>query len=291
LQEDFMADKFDVIVATSAFGMGVDKPNVRFVFHYDAPHSLDAYYQEIGRAGRDGERAEAILFYRPEDLRIHKFFAGGSRIGEDQVQRFVQAFEETDQPLDEKAIKEATGLSKVKIARLLSRLSEMGAVECSDDGALLQEDKAEDAAEIVREAAGEEARLHEAELGRIERMRAYAELLTCRREYLLSYFGERSPSRCDFCDNCERTAIHAPESDSGESAASKPPLRQPARRDADIEEEAAFPEHTRVFHAEWGLGVVQSIAGDGITILFDTAGEKTLSLRVIRERDLLERAG
>ena len=285
LQDDFMADKFDVIVATSAFGMGVDKPNVRFVFHYDAPHSIDAWYQEIGRAGRDGERAEALLFYRPEDLRIHKFFAGGSRIAEDQVQRFVEAFEDAAGPLDEQAIKDATGLSKTKIVRLLSRLTEMGAVECTDAGAMLPEDKASEAAAIIQEAAGEEERLHQAELERIERMRAWAELLTCRREYVLSYFGEKASPRCEFCDNCERTATPQVERETPES----PPLRKPLRRE---EKEAApeFPPHTRVFHAEWGLGVVESIAGDGITILFDTAGEKTLSLRVVCDRHLLEKA-
>jgi len=285
LQDDFMADKFDVIVATSAFGMGVDKPNVRFVFHYDAPHSIDAWYQEIGRAGRDGERAEALLFYRPEDLRIHKFFAGGSRIAEDQVQRFVEAFEDAAGPLDEQAIKDATGLSKTKIVRLLSRLTEMGAVECTDEGARLPEDKASEAAVIIQEAAGEEERLHQAELERIERMRAWAELLTCRREYVLSYFGEKASPRCEFCDNCERTAMPQMEREAPES----PPLRKPLRRE---EKEAApeFPPHTRVFHAEWGLGVVESIAGDGITILFDTAGEKTLSLRVVCDRHLLEKA-
>ncbi len=281
LQDDFMAGKFDVIVATSAFGMGVDKPNVRFVFHYEAPHSIDAYYQEIGRAGRDGERADAILFYRPEDLRIHKFFAGGSRIAGDQVQRFVEAFEDAAGPLDEQAIKDATGLSKAKIVRLLSRLSEMGAVECTDEGATLPEDKAHEAAAIIEEAAGEEERLHQAELGRIERMRAYAELLSCRREYLLSYFGEKTSPRCEFCDNCERTAAPKAEQEA-------PPLRKPIRREKEAAPE--FPPHSRVFHAEWGLGVVESIAGDGITILFDTAGEKTLSLHVVRERHLLEKA-
>ncbi len=64
-----MSDAVDVIVATTAFGMGVDKLNVRFVYHLDVSESVDAYYQEIGRAGRDGEPAEAILFYRPEDLK------------------------------------------------------------------------------------------------------------------------------------------------------------------------------------------------------------------------------
>ncbi|HEX2178273.1 MAG TPA: ATP-dependent DNA helicase RecQ, partial [Actinomycetota bacterium] len=73
----FLEDELEVVVATTAFGMGIDKPNVRFVYHHDVADSLDSYYQEIGRAGRDGEPADATLFYRAEDLGLRRFFAGG----------------------------------------------------------------------------------------------------------------------------------------------------------------------------------------------------------------------
>ncbi|HVW85083.1 MAG TPA: helicase-related protein, partial [Bryobacteraceae bacterium] len=257
-QDEFMADKYDVIVATSAFGMGVDKPNVRFVFHFDVPHSIDAYYQEIGRAGRDGERADAILFYRPEDLGIHKFFAGGSRIDEDNVKGFIEALEQTDDPEE---IREATGLSKAKIARLLARARESGSIE---------------------DLAAEEARLHEAELDRIEHIRAYAELLDCRREYLLRWFGEEPEfPRCEFCDNCERTAIQP-------APPPQPALRQPLHSEAP--EPDPYPARTRVVHGELGRGVVKSAEGDKVIVLFDDAGEKTLSLRFVTEHNLLQKA-
>ena len=74
IHEQFLADDLDVVVATTAFGMGIDKPNVRFVVHADIPESLDAYYQEIGRGGRDGDKARAVLHYRSEDLGLRKFF-------------------------------------------------------------------------------------------------------------------------------------------------------------------------------------------------------------------------
>ena len=73
IQERFMSGEAEVMVATNAFGMGVDKPDIRFVYHYDASDSLDSYYQEIGRAGRDGDKAEAVLFYRARGYRIAKF--------------------------------------------------------------------------------------------------------------------------------------------------------------------------------------------------------------------------
>src|SRR3954462_1268996 len=78
VHRDFLDDKLDVVVATTAFGMGIDKPNVRFVVHADVPESLDAYYQEIGRAGRDGAPAATVLFYRAEDLGLRAFFTSVS---------------------------------------------------------------------------------------------------------------------------------------------------------------------------------------------------------------------
>ncbi|MCX5780064.1 MAG: DNA helicase RecQ [Firmicutes bacterium] len=85
-QEDFLYDEIQVIVATNAFGLGIDKSNVRYVIHHNMPRHLEAYYQEAGRAGRDGEAADCILFYAPGDIQTQKYFIEHSELNEERKQ-------------------------------------------------------------------------------------------------------------------------------------------------------------------------------------------------------------
>jgi ATP-dependent DNA helicase RecQ len=268
VHESFVADELDVVVATTAFGMGIDKPNVRFVFHHAISESLDAYYQEIGRAGRDGEPADAVLFFRIEDLGLRKFFNGGGELGADQLLGVAVAVAREDGPVEPTALAETTGLSQTRLTAAVSRLEEAGAVEVLPGGAVVATGAVHpiDAAE---EAARNEEARSKIERSRVEMVRSYAESRSCRREFLLNYFGEQVGGACGTCDNCRR-------------------LGADGERTAEAERAVPFAADTRVQHRLWGSGLLVRADGDAITVLFDDVGYKTMSLRLLLDEDLIE---
>jgi ATP-dependent DNA helicase RecQ len=263
VQEAFMDDEVDVVVATTAFGMGVDKPNVRWVFHAEPADSLDAYYQEVGRAGRDREPAVARLFYRAEDVGLRRFFAGTGQIGLDELEQVVDAVEAAGGPVDPRALLEATELSQSKLTTALSRLEDAGAVEVLADGEVAPAEQAPPREEAVTAAAEAEEQRRTFDRSRVEMMRAYAEADGCRRALVLSYFGEPFDPPCGNCDNCDH------------GRAAEAPSAEP------------FAVGARVVHDRFGAGVLQRYDGDSLVVLFDDVGYKSLALGPVTERRLL----
>ncbi len=205
IQERFMSGQAQVMVATNAFGMGVDKPDIRFVYHYDPADSLDSYYQEIGRAGRDGEKAEAVLFYRREDIGAQSFKTAEGRIEAAVLEQVAQRIAENESPVDPKVLAEEVGLSPRKLVSALQRLEDAGAAEVLETGEV-QTVASADPAAAAEWAAGEQEKRREARRERLEQMRAYAETSACRRELLLQYLGDSFQGPCGHCDNCERAS-------------------------------------------------------------------------------------
>lgn len=298
IHDMFLADELDVVVATTAFGMGIDKPNVRFVVHADIPESLDAYYQEIGRAGRDGAPAAAVLHYRSEDLGLRKFFSTHSP-DPDSLLAVLKILKAAKAPAPKSSLAELTGLPARRITGLVNQLEEIGAVSTGKRGIRLTS-KAKLPALVGDAVELAEAR-QRVDQSRLTMMRAYAETDGCRRQFLLGYFGEDLPEPCGNCDGCAAAAAHAQPTAGGKDKAGKKKQdkkqagRTKGGRTSDGGGPASaadepFPLQSAVVHKEWGPGLVMRHEDDVITVLFEQEGYKTLSRSAVVENKLLKPA-
>jgi ATP-dependent DNA helicase RecQ len=285
VQDAFHEDSVDVVVATSAFGMGIDKPTVRYVMHAAPPESVDAYYQEVGRAGRDGEPAVGILHYRQEDLGLRRFFA--ARAPRPASLRDVYAavaVAGADGPVRPAVVAERAGMSPRTVGGVLNLLVDAGVLGSDRDGAYVTEElDPRDAAARAKEVAEERERI---EVSRLEMMRGYAESSGCRRQYLLGYFGEESPERCGNCDVCDRLDAD----DAHEQAMGAADSSVSDAADAADAADDPFPPQSQVTHSEWGPGTVMSTEDDRITVFFEKEGYRVLSLKLVEDGDLLQPA-
>ncbi len=213
-QNRFLQRKADVAIATNAFGMGIDRPDVRFVVHYDVPGSIEAYYQEAGRAGRDGEPSHCELLFNYADTRTQEFFIEGSNPSFETIRDVYQALlNHADNAHEVHAtIEDITELAGVKnsmaVSSALSLLGRQGYVERFDipgkrmrGTRLLQPDVLARGLQLDKKALAEKDRRDRSKLKAMVDL-CYAE--RCRQQMILEYFGEKDAGACGNCDVCKR---------------------------------------------------------------------------------------
>jgi ATP-dependent DNA helicase RecQ len=275
VQEAFMRGERRVMVATNAFGLGIDKPDIRFVAHYQLPATLEAYYQEAGRAGRDGELARCTLLFLRGDKAIQQFFMAGRYPGEDDAEAIVRALQ--DHPTEAEAwtlplLQARVGRPRSKLQVVLGLLRKDRIVAQARDGTLKLVGKAAAFGGRLRELTQGYGRKRDLDREALERMVFYAQTGQCRWHVLLEHLeGDVPFERCEHCDNCRRIKAH--------EAVVEELLRQAP---APEEEEAADESTALVFARgdlvevrRYGRGVVEEASATQVTVLFSDRSRRS----------------
>jgi ATP-dependent DNA helicase RecQ len=262
-QQRFMSGESRVMIATSAFGLGIDKPDIRFVVHWNFPDSLETYYQEAGRAGRDGKPARAILLYRLEDRRVQAFFLGGKYPRRtDTLTVWSALLRGGAGGLAAAGIAAATSIPEKRVKVVAAQLVAAGAA--ARRGRTLRPVRALEAGELDALLTEYEER-HASDRERLEEMMRYAQSTACRRQKLREYFGEPSGEPCGSCDNCGRPPAERPAVPASARRERRRVPRLSLRR-------SGFAPGDEVKHRSYGNGQVVDVSGENVVVAFARRG-------------------
>lgn len=258
----FLSGSADLVVATSAFGMGVDRADVRFVVHAGAPPSLDEYYQEVGRAGRDGAAAVAVLVHDAGDVGRNHYLRAGGTPRDSTLRRVLGALPATgaQHAPTRSEVGARAGTSARTTARVLGLLAAVGAARGDGDAWCRADDRSPTT--VLAALHEHHERITALERSRVELVRTYAETTDCRRRVLLELLGEEHPDRCGTCDTCD-------------AGTSRDVADDRVRVGQDVD------------HADWGRGTVSVVEPGRITVLFPDRGYVALDADVVLDSGLL----